>query len=239
MIRAGATMAQITVLVVEDDAAIRRGLVDALRYAGYGVLDCDNGRTAIDVALESSVDLVLLDVMMPKLDGFGVLEALRRSRPTLPVIMVTARGAEQDRVRGLSDGADDYVVKPFSAKELLARVEAVLRRSPQRSSDVTSLTAGERTINLERREVTCSDGTIRALTEREVEILRYLAANRGRAVDRSELLQHVWGLNPRGIQTRTVDMHIARLREKLGETEDVILTVRGKGYMLADPVEVR
>ncbi len=236
----GVVMAQITVLVVEDDTAIRRGLVDALRYAGYTVLDCDNGRTALELALESSVDLVLLDVMMPKLDGFGVLEALRRSQPTLPVIMVTARGAEEDRVRGLSDGADDYVVKPFSANELLARVEAVLRRSPQRSSDVRAIHAGDRTMDLQRREVTGPDGESRALTEREVAILRYLAANRDRAVDRRELLQHVWGLNPKGIQTRTVDMHIARLREKLsgGAGDEVIMTVRGKGYMLADPVKV-
>ncbi|MHC4083008.1 MAG: response regulator transcription factor [Planctomycetota bacterium] len=232
-------MARPTVLVVEDDSAIRRGLVDALRFAGYTVLDCDNGRDALDLALESAVDLILLDVMMPRMDGFAVLEALRRSRPTLPIIMVTARGAEEDRVRGLSDGADDYVVKPFSAKELLARVDAVLRRSPQRSTDVGVLRAGDRTICLERRQVTWPDGTSRDLTEREVEILRYLASNRDRAVDRSELLRHVWGLNPKGIQTRTVDMHIARLREKLddGSGEAVVATVRGKGYMLADPVE--
>jgi DNA-binding response OmpR family regulator len=153
--------------------------------------------------------------------------------------MVTARGAEEDRVRGLSDGADDYVVKPFSAKELLARVDAVLRRSPQRSPDVGILRAGERTICLQRRQVTWPDGTGRELTEREVAILRYLATNRDRAVDRRELLRHVWELNPKGIQTRTVDMHIARLREKLRDDsgEAVIMTVRGKGYMLADAVE--
>jgi DNA-binding response OmpR family regulator len=169
-----------------------------------------------------------------------VLQELRRSQPTLPVIMVTARGAEEDRVRGLGDGADDYVVKPFSAKELLARVEAVLRRSPQRASDVSVLRAGGRTINLQRREVVRSGAEPRQLTEREVGILRFLAANRGRAIDRSELLRHVWGLNPRGIHTRTVDMNVARLREKLDDTADdpVILTVRGKGYMLAETVQV-
>jgi DNA-binding response OmpR family regulator len=238
MIRAGAAMERTTVLVVEDDAAIRRGLVDALRYAGYGVLDCDNGRDAVGLALESAVDLVLLDVMLPKLDGFSVLAELRRSQPTLPVIMVTARGAEHDRVRGLGDGADDYVVKPFSATELLARVDAVLRRSPQRSADVTALKVGDCAIDLRRRQVSGPDGC-HSLTEREVAILRYLAANRDRAVDRRELLQHVWGLNPRGIQTRTVDMHIARLRDKLPGADGVIVTVRGKGYMLADPVQVQ
>ncbi len=240
MIVAGKSMNRSTVLVVEDDTAIRRGLVDALTYAGYAVLGCDNGRKAVEVALESTIDLVLLDVMLPHVDGFGVLQELRRTMPTLPVIMVTARGAEEDRIRGLGDGADDYVVKPFSAKELLARVDAVLRRSPQRALSVKTLGAGQRTMNLQRRELCRPDAEPQKLTEREVGILHYLAANRGRVVDRSELLRHVWGLNPRGIQTRTVDMHIARLREKLQDTADdpVILTVRGKGYMLADSVEV-
>ncbi len=233
-------MSRPVVLVVEDDTAIRRGLVDALRYAGYEVLESDNGSGGLELAIESPVDLVLLDVMLPKLDGFGVLKALRRSQPTLPVIMVTARGAEEDRVRGLSDGADDYVVKPFSAKELLARVDAVLRRSPQRSADVEALRFDGRMIDLARREVTSADGSTRQLTDREVAILRYLAVSRKRAVDRRELLQHVWGLNPRGIHTRTVDMHIARLREKIEEDPAdprIILTVRGKGYMLAETVQ--
>ncbi len=233
-------MPRSVVLVVEDDAAIRRGLVDTLRYAGFDPLECDNGRAAVELALESEIDLVLLDVMLPGMDGFSVLERLRRSQPTLPVIMVTARGAEEDRVRGLTDGADDYVVKPFSAKELLARVEAVLRRSPQRSGDVSALRVDSRTIDLERREVCWPDDTTRQLTEREVAILRYLAVSRDRAVDRKELLHHVWGLNPKGIQTRTVDMHIARLREKLGDDPAeprIILTVRGKGYMLSGAVQ--
>jgi DNA-binding response OmpR family regulator len=234
-------VARPTVLVVEDDSAIRRGLADALRFAGYAVLDCDNGKSGLETALEATVDLVLLDVMMPGMDGFAVLSELRRARPALPIIMVTARGAEEDRVRGLCDGADDYVVKPFSAKELLARVDAVLRRSPARGGapGVAVLRAGERTISLERRQVTWADGTVRDLTEREAGILRYLAMNRDRAVDRDELLRHVWELNPRGMRTRTVDMHIARLREKLRDDagRDVIVTVRGKGYMLAEPVE--
>ena len=227
-------MSSCTVLVVEDDASIRRGLVDALQYAGYSVLQCDSGTKAAQTAIESNIDLVLLDVMLPGRDGFSILAELRQSKPTLPVIMVTARGAEADRVRGLSDGADDYVVKPFSALELLARVEAVLRRSPERPSDMHVLRVNGCTINLDRREVSHRDGTVHQLSEREADILHHLAANRGRAIDRSELLHRVWGLNPRGIETRTVDMHIARLREKIGE--DMIQTVRGKGYMLADCV---
>ena len=233
-------MARPSVLVVEDDTAIRRGLVDMLGYAGYEALECDNGRSALELATECRVDLVLLDVMLPRQDGFSLLLELRRVRSTLPIIMVTARGAEEDRVRGLRDGADDYVVKPFGARELLARVDAVLRRSPQRSEGVRALRAAGRTIDLERRQVTGLTGAESPLTERETGILRYLATNRDRAVDRDELLRHVWGLNPRGIRTRTVDMHIARLREKLeADPSDprIILTVRGKGYMLGDSVQ--
>jgi DNA-binding response OmpR family regulator len=228
-------MPRTTVLVIEDDASIRRGLVDALSFAGYGVLQCGDGAKAASMALESEIDLVLLDVMLPGRDGFSILGDLRRAKPTLPVIMVTARGAEGDRVRGLSDGADDYVVKPFSAKELLARVEAVLRRSPERPSDVHTLRAGDASVNLDRREVTQLDSSIVSLSEREADILRYLATNSDRAVDRDELLQRVWGLDPRNIETRTVDMHIARLREKLGDTDgSIVRTVRGKGYMLGE-----
>ena len=222
-----------TILVIEDDASIRRGLVDALQFAGYRVLQCDNGARAASTAIESNIDLVLLDVMLPGRDGFSILSELRKAKPTLPVIMVTARGAESDRVRGLCDGADDYVVKPFSALELLARVEAVLRRSPERPTDVHTLRANNLTIDLDRRELRNGSAEAEQLTEREADILRYLAGNRDRAVDRDELLHRVWGLNPRGIETRTVDMQIARLREKLGD-ETLIQTVRGKGYKLSD-----
>lgn len=229
------TMPRTNVLVIEDDASIRRGLVDALSFAGYQVLQCGDGAKAVGVALENDIDLVLLDVMLPGRDGFSILGDLRKAKPTLPVIMVTARGAENDRVRGLSDGADDYVVKPFSAKELLARVEAVLRRSPERPSDVHTLRLGAITVDLDRREVSGSNADVATLSEREAEILRYLAANADRAVDRDELLQRVWGLDPKNIETRTVDMHIARLREKLGDAEGIIIrTVRGKGYMLGE-----
>jgi DNA-binding response OmpR family regulator len=225
-----------TLLVVEDDAAIRRGLVDALRFAGYGVIEAADGAAGLDLALGGAPDLVLLDVLLPKLDGTEVLVRLRAARPTLPVILVTAKGAEGDRVEGLRRGADDYVVKPFSAKELLARVEAVLRRSSARPTDVAALDVAGRRVDLERREVVVDGGAPRQLSEKETEILRYLARNPGRAVSRDELLRNVWGLDPRGVETRTVDMHVARLRDKLGddaERPSVVVTVRGKGYMLA------
>lgn len=232
-------MANPSILIVEDDPAIRRGLVDALGFAGYRVIEAADGDEGLAAALESDVDLVMLDVMLPGKTGFEILSELKGAKPTLPIIMVTARGAEDDRVRGLIDGADDYVVKPFSARELLARVEAVLRRSPERPDDVKGMAYGELDICLERREVRCGE-EVRQLSEREAGILRYLAANRGRAVDRDELLHRVWGLNPRGIQTRTVDMHIVRLREKLAcAANSMIVTVRAKGYMLSDSVDVQ
>lgn len=235
-------MSQPTVLVIEDDTPIRRGLVDALQFAGYAVLEAADGRRGAVLAIEATIDLVLLDVMLPGRDGFSILDELRRSRPTLPVIMVTARGGEDDRVRGLVNGADDYIIKPFSARELLARVEAVLRRSPERPSDVRSIRLGNTIVRLDRGEIVEGGAARSTLSQRECGILRYLAANAGRAIARDELLHRVWGIDPRGVETRTVDMHVARLRDKLavsaGDEDEFIQTVRGKGYMLASAVEV-
>jgi DNA-binding response OmpR family regulator len=234
-------MSKPVILVVEDDPAIRRGLTDSLEFSGYQVIECCDGLEAQRLLRGTQLDLVLLDVVLPGKNGFEILPELRRNRPRLPVIMVTARGTEEDRVKGLRDGADDYVVKPFSSSELLARVGAVLRRSAERPTDVQALTVGTRRIEFERREVRDSAGATRQLSEKEVEILRYLATSSGRAISREELLQRVWGLDTRGIETRTVDMHIARLREKVGDAEaqsKVIVTVRSKGYMLGEDVEV-
>ena len=225
-------MGRTTVFVVEDDASIRRGLVDTLAAGGYATLESGHGTDALKVALSADYDLLLLDIMLPGIDGFSLLEELRKSRPALPVIMLTARGDEQDRVRGLRTGADDYVVKPFSALELLARVEAVLRRSAERATTVGTLELDGRTIDLEQRQIRFADGSQRDISEKEAELLQYLASSRARPVARAELLQHVWGLDPRGVETRTIDMHIARLREKLGDA-GLIRTVRGKGYQLA------
>lgn len=228
-----------TLLVVEDDSAIRRGLVDALRYGGYSVQEAADGREGLDMALPGGFDLILLDILMPRMDGMQVLEQLRKAHPSLPVIFLTARGQEQDRVKGLKAGADDYVVKPFSVTELLARVEAVLRRSAERPTGLSRLTISGRAIDFERREIVHSDGHREALSEREADVLAYLASNRGRAIGREELLSRVWGFDPRGVATRTVDMTVARLRVQLRDDPDdpkVIQTVRGKGYMLAPAV---
>jgi len=228
-----------TVLVIEDDLAIRRGLRDALRHEGYGVLEAGDAVEGQRLALTAEAGLVLLDLVLPGGTGLGVLERIREARPSLPVIVLTARGGEDDRVRGLRLGADDYVVKPFSVRELLARVDSVLRRSPERADGAASLpsfpipTGGE--IDLQGLEVRFADGTATALSPLEADLLRYLAGNAHRATSREELLQWIWKVNPRHVQTRSVDMAVARLRRKLRDDDDpprVLLTVRGKGYRL-------
>lgn len=229
------------VMVVEDDPGIRRGLVDSLRFGGFEVLECADGARARERLGLAELDLVLLDVVLPGVSGLELLGEVRRTRPGLPVILVTARGAEEDRVRGLRSGADDYVVKPFSSTELLARVEAVLRRSAERPRGARRLAFDGLAVELERREVVDASGAVRELTERETEVLRYLAGAQGRAVSREELLRSVWHVDPRNLETRTVDMAVARLREKLGEPAQaprVLVTVRSLGYKLGEGVEV-
>ena len=230
-------MARQRILTIEDDAAIRRGIVDALRFAGYEPLEAGDGELGLDMASKCQFDLLLLDLVLPKRDGFEILREVRRLQPALPVIILTARGEEADRVRGLREGADDYVVKPFSVKELLARVEAVMRRTAERPAHVEQIKIPGGLIDLARREVRFNRGRRTELSEREVELVHYLAGNSGRAISRDELLANVWRITPKGISTRTIDMHITRLREKLHDDPEqpaVILTVRGKGYMFAN-----
>jgi DNA-binding response OmpR family regulator len=223
-----------TILTIEDDSAIRRGIVDALRYMGYTVLEAGHGDLGLEMAVRQQYDLLLLDLVLPGASGLDILRAVHSSRPTLPVIVLTARGEENDRVEGLRAGADDYVVKPFSVKELLARVEAVLRRSPSRPTDLTEISLPGGVADFARREVRFETGERCELSEREVELLRYLVIHGERAVTREELLANVWRISPDGLPTRTIDMHVARLREKLRDDSaepQVLLTVRGKGYM--------
>ena len=208
-------MASRRILVIEDDEAIRQGIVDALTFARYDVTEAGDGEAGLEAALTGELDLVLLDLILPRRDGLDVLREVRSARPTLPVIVLTARGEEDDRVAGLRLGADDYVVKPFGLKELLARISAVLRRSPERPTDLIEVALPDGTAHLARREVRFDDGERVGLSEREAELLRYLACNSGRAVSRDEILSRVWRINPHGIDTRTIDMHVARLREKL------------------------
>jgi DNA-binding response OmpR family regulator len=224
------------IVVVEDEQAIRRGVTDALRASGYEVSEAADGVRGLHEASRPGVDLVLLDLLLPRMDGLEVLKELRRVRSAVPVIVLTARGTEDDRVQGLKLGADDYVVKPFSARELLARVEAVLRRAFGRPADVQGARLGRAVIDLERREVSWSERERADLSETESAILGFLVAHRKRAVSRDELLSRIWGIEPEGLETRTIDMHIARLRTKLRDPSgrqgpEAILTVRSHGYM--------
>jgi DNA-binding response OmpR family regulator len=221
-----------TILVVEDDAAVRQGVVDALTYSGYAVLSEADGLAGRATALRATYHLLLLDLVLPGCSGFDVLAALRKERPGQPVIVLSARGEENDRVKGLKMGADDYVVKPFSVRELLARVDAVLRRSTERPSAVKTHAVNGGNVDFARREIRFEDGGREELSEREADLLRYLVAQCGRAVPRDELLRQVWGLDPKNIETRTVDMHVAHLRQKL-RCQEAVVTVRGKGYMIA------
>ncbi len=231
------------IVVAEDEEAIRRAVVDMLQMAGYEPREAGDGQKGLEMAKGAGVDLVLLDLLMPKLNGFEVLDELRRTKPSLPVIILTARGSEDDRVRGLRSGADDYIVKPFSARELLARVDAVLRRSPDRPAPVTKIIGGQTVADCGRREICGPDDTRSSLSEMEAGILERLASHAGRAVSREELLASVWGIRDGAVETRAIDMHITRLRQKLqaGEPKsdrEWIITVRGKGYMLGPDLEV-
>ncbi len=224
------------IVVVEDEPAIRRGVTDALRVSGYEVSEAADGEAGLATALRRGVGLVLLDLLLPRRDGLDVLAELRKARPSLPVIVLTARGSEDDRVRGLKMGADDYVVKPFSARELLARVEAVLRRAPTCAPAVAGAKLGRAHLDFQRREIVWPGGERGELSETEAAILAYLLAHRDRTVTRDDLLVSVWGIPPHGLETRAIDMHIARLRAKLRDpsgrpTPEAIVTVRSRGYM--------
>jgi two-component system response regulator RegX3 len=221
------------ILVVEDDPAILRGLQDVLVFNGYGAAGAADGGQGLQTALAQDFDLVLLDVMLPTLDGFTLCRRLRARKPGLAVIMLTARGAEEDVVAGFQAGADDYVPKPFSLRELMVRVEAVLRRSGAPSGDECFDYRG---IRFDGRDLRAHKGaTSLDLTRREMDILRYLYRNRLRIVSRRELLSKVWHYADAAIETRTVDIHLLKLRrklERLDPHQPLIRTVRGEGYRL-------
>jgi DNA-binding response OmpR family regulator len=223
------------ILVVEDDPAIRKGVGHSLRFNGYEVLEAADEAAGLAAAAQP-FDLLLLDLNLPGGDGLAILKAVRERSAAVPVIILTARGDEDDRVKGLKLGADDYVVKPFGALELLARIEAVLRRSPSRPAEARLVPVPGGLLDLGKRELRFDDGTRADLSEREAELLAFLARNAGRALSRDEILAQVWRLNPDAVETRTVDMHITRLRAKLRDDASeprIILTLRGRGYAFA------
>ncbi len=209
-------------------------MVDALRIEGFDSFEGATFDEAVRLALQTTCDLLLLDLVLPGGDGLDILKQTRLVHPTLPIIVLTARGSEADRVRGLKLGADDYMVKPFSVKELIARVEAVLRRSAERPADLAEIRFDGGTIDHHRSELRFDDGLCVTLSERELALIRYLAQHSGRTVSRDELLERVWNLPPHRVNTRVVDMMVARLREKLRNAA-AISTVRGRGYRFEAP----
>jgi len=218
-------------LVVEDEVMLREGLVDLLEGEGHEVRAVEDGLTAVEVGTAEAFDMVILDLMLPRLDGIEACRRLKLARPSLPVLMLTARGAEADKVVGLKSGADDYVTKPFGVRELLARVEVFGRRLEQAPSPPELLEVDGLTLDLGRC-VGARGAEEIALTAREVGLLRWLHRHRARTVTRAELLEHVWGLSPH-LETRTVDVTVANLRKKIERDPAeprVVVSVKGVGY---------
>ena len=221
------------ILVAEDDAPIRTALADVLQAHGYRPLLAADGAEALELLLTHEVDLALLDVNMPRINGFKLLKIMAVECPGIPSIILTAHGEEQDRVRGLESGADDYVVKPFSTAELLARIAAVLRRSPARPARTGSapLHFPGGVLNPETHSADLVDGLSIPLREKEYELFHYFLIHPGRIIPQEELLLRIWGSRSRASETRTVAVTLARLREKLDpETARRFENVRGRGY---------
>jgi DNA-binding response OmpR family regulator len=221
------------ILIIEDEAPMRTALADLLASEGYRALTAADGASGLERAFAEKPDLILLDVMMPKLDGFAVCAELRRVANAVPVLLLTAKGQIEDRVNGLDSGADDYLVKPFSTDELLARVRALLRRVERKTKSAVKLKLGEVEIDLARQTAVRGKKPIR-LTAKEFAMLRLMAAAEGEPVSREKFLDAVWGYTTFPT-TRTVDNHIASLRAKLEKNPDEprwLKTVHGVGYKL-------
>ena len=219
------------VLIVEDDQAMAVALRDGFEYEGFNVHVARDGTAGLRMATERESDLIILDVMLPKMSGLDVCRQLRSGGNTTPVIMLTARGQEIDKVLGLKTGADDYVTKPFSFLELMARVEAVLRRAPKYAEKAECFQFGEVSVNFKTSEVV-KNGKAVDLSAREFKLLKHFVEHRGEALTRDQLLDAVWGYDGFPL-TRTVDMHVAKLRQKIEETPAdprFIVTVHRIGY---------
>jgi two-component system alkaline phosphatase synthesis response regulator PhoP len=219
------------VLIVEDDQAMAVALRDGFTYEGYAVQVARDGSAGLRMAQEKGLDLVILDVMLPRLSGLDVCRQLRTGGNQTPIIMLTARGQEIDKVLGLKTGADDYVTKPFSFLELMARVEAVLRRAAKPSEQIESVEFGDVAINFKTFEAAKAGRPVE-LSPREFKMMKYFVEHRGEVVSRDQLLDHVWGYDGLPL-TRTVDMHIAKLRQKIEDTPGDphhIITVHRVGY---------
>jgi two-component system response regulator RegX3 len=225
--------AKARIFVVEDDAALLQGLLDVLVFNGYEVKGVDDGGVGLKVGLEEPFDLILLDIMLPTLDGFTICKEIRRVKPGQGIIIITAKGAEDDIVDGFKAGADDYITKPFSLREVMVRVEALLRRTGKNLGDEEVLYRG---IFFDSKNLKAqAAGLDVGLTRREMDIIIYLHRHRDRIVSKKELLTEVWHYADADIETRTVDIHMLKLRKKIagliGDTP-LIATIRGEGYRL-------
>ena len=221
------------ILVVEDDAALLNGLLDVLVFNGYDVKGIEDGGRGLEVGLNEQFDLILLDVMLPTTDGFSICKEIRRKKPKQGVIIITAKGAEDDIINGFKVGADDYITKPFSLREVMVRVEAVLRRAGKNLHDEE---IHHRGIFFDGKNLKAhAKDQIVELTRREMDIVIYLHHHRDRIVAKKELLTEVWHYADADIETRTVDIHMLKLRKKIatlfGDTP-FISTIRGEGYRL-------
>lgn len=229
---------KIHILIVEDEVAIRAGLIDVFIYHGYEVDYAEDGTSGLKKALSGKFDMILLDVMLPGMNGFEICEQVRKNDPDQAVIMLTAKSGDEDIIQGLSLGADDYVSKPFSIAQLVLRVQAVLRRSRIGVEQEKHINLGD-TVEIDTLNLSGSRGDESlAFTRREIELLQYLKANTERPVPREELLSKLWGYSKdMNIETRTVDIHVAKLRSKI-EPEPTqprfLITVRGAGYRLVE-----
>ena len=226
---------RIHILVVEDEQAIRAGLVDVLVFHGYEVGSAATGPEGLEKSLTGKFDLILLDIMLPGMDGYEICDRIRAQDRNQPIIMLTAKTSDEEIIQGLKLGADDYVAKPFSIQQLVLRIEAVLRRSQVGQELAKTIYLDSMEIDTENLSGIRGDDEI-AFTRREIEILIYLAANTSRPVSREELLTKVWGYAQNlDIETRTVDIHIAKLRRKIEQNPkdpQNLVTVRGAGYKL-------
>lgn len=229
------TAAPLRALIVEDDADIGQLVARYLQKAGFVATVLTSGRDVMAQARREPPDVVLLDVMLPGMNGLELCRALRSDTATalVPIILLTARDGEEERIAGLETGADDYITKPFSPKEVVARVRALLRRTHRTAPAAPSLTYGPLTVDVERHVVRHGDEEVR-VTAKEFLLLQYLMEHRGRVLSRDLLLTDVWGYAYTG-GTRTVDVHIRRLREKLPVLVDAIVTIKQFGYKLLDP----
>ena len=222
------------ILVVEDDPAILNGLQDVLVFNGYAVEGVADGGEGLQKALAQVFDLIILDVMLPSMDGFTICRRVRKDKPGQAILMLTAKGAEDDVVTGFQAGADDYVCKPFSLRELLVRVEALLRRAGKLTEETDIRHQG---IHFQGKTLEAAAGKeTLALTRREMDIITYLYRHQDRIVSKKELLTEVWHYADADIETRTVDIHMLKLRKKIARLigeKPFLLTVRGEGYRLA------